>query len=202
LVIQQDPRLRDRELPFFDLGKRETRPALTFRVTGCRVTAVRLVLLLLTSLLLAIRTEVGKMSLLSTLMTRGSRVRFAVRTGTQKKRNLMMNARRHIGVTTLQHVIGVAESPGVIVVSVELRVAELLEVGPVLGIGAPNESIGQRKLLGLLVILDSGISMSVARSHGGQDNRIDNVYSNLIHDRNQALKRLVVALQRGVLTLL
>ena len=32
LVVQQYPRLGDRELPFFDLGKRVARLALTFRV--------------------------------------------------------------------------------------------------------------------------------------------------------------------------
>ena len=35
-----------------------------------------------------------------------------------------------------------------------------------------------------------------------QNNRIDYVDANLIHDRNQTVKRLVVTLKRGVLALL
>ena len=94
----------------------------------------------------------------------------------------MVDAMRRIGLTTLQHVVRIAEGPRVVVMPVELSVAELLEVRPMLRIGAADESIGQGKLLGLFVVVISGHSMSVARSHGRQNNRVDDVNANLIHD--------------------
>ena len=79
----------------------------------------------------------------------------------------MMDGGRHLGLATLENVVGITESCGIVIMSVQLGVAKFLEVCLVLRVHTANEAGEERHLLGLLAVIVGGWIIAVVGSHGG-----------------------------------